>query len=1056
MHTMRLNTLALLFAASIALFVSTAVGHTQLAPPEPKTVIGPRMPALSPDGSRLAFVYRGDVWIADSAGGRATPLTRNVEMDAYPQFSPDGNWVSFSSLRTGNWDIFVVPAVGGEPQRMTWNSGPDISYGWSPDGKSLLFTARRETGDAELLTLDVKTLRLRKLAQDYVGMATANFSPDGGSVVYGHFDSFSWTRPRYHGSAATQIALLDVATGKSHTITDNERQHLWTRFLPDGKRLITVTVGEVTPSSHRLNEKPVKFMDNAARTPNLWEFDMAGHGKQLTRFVGGSVRFPTVAAYTGDVAFEYGQNLWMLKAGAKTPARITLTAAEDDAQSTFRHETLTTGVTEAEPSPDGKTFAFGLRGDIWTVPIDRPKGVAAKGMEIARRLTDWPGDDSDFKWSQDGKKLTYRSDRDYVTRLYEMDLTTLAVRPLWTRKEDVGQIHASPDGKELAFWIRGTEGGLYLLSLDTGQARRLIPMPDAVHEWQDGGDFTWSPDRKWYAFTAHEMGGPVNIWILAAGGREPINVTRLNAWHGMPTWTPDGKYLLFSSDRDGSGLYMLPLTKEQARIAETDLKFEKPKDPVTVQIDFDQITRRIRKVTSQSPQGDLTVTSEGSILFLSEGDLWSIAYDGSDLKRLTTGGGCSGLRAARDGKKLFFMRAGELWTMKLEANNPQEKVTFAADFDHDIRAERKAAFAQFWNAYNRSFYDPNMHGRDWEAIRKRYEPLLDGVETRSEFATLLQMMVGELEASHSEVGPASGGNPSATTPHLGFTFDYTYEGPGLRVEKVPQGAPGSFPQTRIKPGEYVMAIDGHDVTLDENLYRTINDKQGRMMEFLVNAKPTKEGARMVKYASLSGGEFGGLLYANRVERARAYVENKSGGKLSYVHIAGMGGGNQVTFERELYEYSIGKKGVIIDVRHNGGGNISDTLVGWLSTRQHGFYVPRDGLPEPSPGRVWTKPIVVLMAESSFSNAEMFPYAMKARGLARLVGEPTPGYVIWTWGLPLVDGTSARMPGGGVYRQDGTPMEDLGEQPDVKVPLTAEDWLADRDPQLDKAIELLMK
>lgn len=1055
MLSLRFRRLALLLACPIALCLAMASGHAQLAPPAPKAVIGPRMPALSPDGKRLAFVYRGDVWIADSAGGRATPLTRNVEMDAYPQFSPDGKWISFSSQRTGNWDIFVVPAEGGEAQRMTWHSGSDISYSWSPDGKCLLFTGRRETGDVEMLTLDVKTLRLHKLAQDYIGMATASFSPDGKSVVYGHFDSFPWTRPRYHGSAATQIALLDVSTGKSRFLTDDGRQHLNARFLPDGKRIVAVSYGEITPSSHKLNEKPEKFVDNAARTPNLWEFDLAGHGKQITHFVGGSVRFPNVSAHTGDIVFEYGQDLWMLKAGSKTPARITLTAAEDDAQSNFRHESLTTGVTEAEPSPDGKTFAFGLHGDIWTVPIDRPKGVAAKGMEIARRLTDWPGDDSDFLWSQDGKKLYYRSDREYVTRLYEMDLSNLAIKPLWTRKEDVGQLHMSPDGKELAFWIRGAEGGLYLLSLDTGQTKRLIPMPDATREWQSGGDFTWSPDHKWYAFTASEMGGPVNIWILPVGGGDPINVTRLNAWHGMPTWTPDGKYLLFSSDRDGPGLYMLPLTKEQARIAETDLKFEKPKGAVTVSIDFDQITRRIRKVTGQLPQADLTVSPDGNIMFVSDGDIWSIAYDGTNQKRLTNGGGCGALRVAKDGQKLFYSRSGELWTMKPDGNS-QEKVTFVADFDYDIRAERQAAFAQFWNAYNRNFYDPNMHGRDWVAIRKRYEPMLDGVETRNEFATLLQMMVGELESSHSEVGPAPGGNPSATTPHLGFTFDYSYEGPGIRVEKVPQGAPGSFPQTLIRPGEYVMAIDGHDVTLDENLYRAINDKQGRMMTFLVNSGPTKEGARTVKYVSMTGGEFNALLYANRVERAREYVEKKSGGKLSYVHIAGMGGGNQVTFERELYEYSIGKKGVIIDVRHNGGGNISDTLVRWLSTQQHGYYVPRDGLPEPAPGRVWNKPIIVLMAETSFSNAEMFPAAMRARGLAKLVGEPTPGYVIWTGGLPLVDGTNARMPGSGVYREDGTPMEDLGEQPDVKVPLTAEDWLAGRDPQLDKAIEILMK
>jgi C-terminal processing protease CtpA/Prc len=186
------------------------------------------------------------------------------------------------------------------------------------------------------------------------------------------------------------------------------------------------------------------------------------------------------------------------------------------------------------------------------------------------------------------------------------------------------------------------------------------------------------------------------------------------------------------------------------------------------------------------------------------------------------------------------------------------------------------------------------------------------------------------------------------------------------------------------------------------------------------------------------------------------VEEKSAGTISYVHISGMGGGNQTTFERELYEYSIGKKAMIIDVRFNGGGNISDTLINWLERKPHGYYRGRDQEAEPAPGRAWTKPTIVLMNEHSMSNAEMFPSAMRTRGIAKLVGKQTPGYVIWTWGLGLVDGTSARMPGSGVYRLDGTPMEDLGEKPDVTVEMTAEDWLAERDPQLDKALEMLMK
>ncbi len=259
---MRTHACAVLAAALAALALPAA--RAQLELPRPRAIIGARVPALSPDGKRLAFVYRGDVWIADSSGGAATALTRNVETDSYPQFSPDGNWVAFASTRNGNWDLYVVPAVGGTPRRLTWHSGTDISYGWSPDGRSLLFTSRRETGDVELLSLDVRSLRVRKLAQDYNDIAYANWSPDARTIVFGT-KGFPWTRPRYHGSAAMQVVLLDTVTGKRRQITDDGRQHLWPRFLPDGRSLLTVTVGEVTPSAPRLNEKPAKFVDSPTR-----------------------------------------------------------------------------------------------------------------------------------------------------------------------------------------------------------------------------------------------------------------------------------------------------------------------------------------------------------------------------------------------------------------------------------------------------------------------------------------------------------------------------------------------------------------------------------------------------------------------------------------------------------------------------------------------------------------------------------------------------------------------------------------------------------------------
>ena len=420
--------------AALGLAFSIHAAFAQLSSPAPLPVVGARMPALSPDGRQLAFVYRGDIWMTSEKGGRATPLTQHIETDAYPIFSPDGKWLAFASKRNGNWDIYAIPAEGGAAKQLTYHSGSEIPYGWSPDGKYLLFSSKRDTPNYTLYALDVKTLRSEVLCEDYAPLNYPTYAPDGKTVVYGRY-GFHWTRPRYHGSAAQEIWLLDVAAGKRHPLTTNDFQHLWTKFLPDNKHLLTVTVGEETPSVSPLESSIAKFEDNPKRTPNLWTFDLEGHGKQLTTFTGGAVRSPSVATKSGDIAFEYGADIWLLKDGKKKPEKVKLFVASDEKQTLHRREKITSGVADAEPSPDGKTFAFGVRGDIWTVLIDKPKGVAGRGSEFAKRLTDWVGDDSDFSWSPDGKKLYFTSDRDFNTRLYEMDLATLKTKPLWSRNE---------------------------------------------------------------------------------------------------------------------------------------------------------------------------------------------------------------------------------------------------------------------------------------------------------------------------------------------------------------------------------------------------------------------------------------------------------------------------------------------------------------------------------------------------------------------------------------------------------------------------------------------
>lgn len=1028
---------------------SLVISGSASAKPQADPIVGARFLALSPDGSKIAFSYLGDVWVASSDGGRAIPITNNVEMDDRPVWSPDGKQIAFTSNRFGNNEIFVVDADGGKPKRITYHSGGDIPSGWTPDGKALVFKATRDSSSNGVYTIDVKTGAFKQHFLDSVSIDEPKLSPEGDKVVYTRF-GFPWSRARYQGSNAAQLWVFDLKTAKRQQLRNNGFQHLWPQYTQNGIYVVTMT--EKVASSSFLNKPIGRVNFTVGGTPNVYQVDLKGNAKRLTNFSGQGTRFLTSSADGKTVAFERDGVVYKMAPGGE-PKPISLTASTDDKVSTEERLVLTSGARSFTISPDLSTVIFDVRSEIWSVPVKKGDGP---NRDDAAQLTDWVGSDTEPVYAPDGKSVFFVSDRNGAERLYRMEVDTKKISAVTSADADISQLRLTPDKKFLTFFQKGKNGGVYRVSVAGGEPQRIVVRPGASDV-----EYEVSPDGRYVAYVdiLPESGyyyweSGQNIYIVDTTTGESRDVTMLNARHSSPTWSPDGKYLFFGSNRNGEGLYVLPFQKEDERENVIKLKYEKPKDPVKVEIDWDDIESRARRISGASVNGMVIDPEDGSIYYRSGGELFKADFNAENARRVA--GGVRSFELVDGGKQMAALVGDSIALINVKNPNfPQNTIGFRADWTRDLHQERRAAFQQFWREYNRGFYDANFHGRDWVGLRNTYEKFLGSVGHRNEFATVLNMMVGELEASHAEVGPAFGNPRGESSAHLGFTFDYSYSGPGIKIKEVPAKTPGAYAKTKLNPGEIVTKINGKEASISEGLYRDLlNEQAGREVTLTVKGADGKE--REVKYRLISGGEFGGIVFNNLLEKRRKYVEEKSGGKLTYVHISGMGGPQFDRFVQQLWAFGRNKQGLIIDVRNNGGGNTSDRIIDILERRQNSFYQPRDESPIKGPGQTWEMPIVVMHAESSFSNAEMFPYAMRARKLAKLVGKPTPGYVIYTYGLPLVDGTSARMPSTGVFRMDGSPLENMGEEPDFEVEISPEQYFAGQDPQLDKAIEVLLK
>ncbi|MCX7642529.1 MAG: S41 family peptidase [Armatimonadetes bacterium] len=1007
-----------------------------------------RHPSFSPDGRQIAFSYMGDIWVVSDSGGTATRLTVHPAHDIRPKFSPDGKWIAFNSNREGNYDIYLMPAVGGKPKRLTFHSADDILGDWSPDGRWIVFSSGRDHRFAQIYLLEVETGYVRRLTNDETNLHSPTFSPDGKYIVFCRGGT-SWWRKGYIGSANSEIWRLPlsiegdrITVGKAERLTNYNGNDWWPMVSRDGS---------------------LYFVSDRKGVFNIWRmrFGEMKNGQepkaeQVTNHPD-RVLYPSMSHDGRLIVYEHDFSLWVVPAKGGSPKRLTIYAPSDEIQNRRQRLTLTSQATEFSLSPDGKQIAFVVRGEIFVISAER-------GGE-AKQITNHPYRDFDIDWSPDSRKLAFISERDGNNEVYIVDVKTRELKRLTTTPDAVeSNPKWSPNGNYVAF-VRGPFGKqLCWVDVNTGEEKIVVEGPFI-------GEFEWSPDGRWICFNRR---GPANnvtdLYIVPWNGGKVVNVTRLPYWNGSIVWTKEGKHIVFRSNRTDNNvdIYVLPLERPKERFDEEEAERKPPerkegdKRLPEVKIDFTDIHKRIRRLTATIfDEGGFAVSPDGkTVIFtatsVDQPEIWSIPLEGGSLTRLASGVPASQLQFSPDGNKLYFLSTGGSIRFLTRPTNAIGSVSFTARMIVDRLVELQHMFDEGWRLLKEQFYDEKMHGVDWDAIHRKYRPLIEHVALKEDFYALVNMMLGELNASHLGIGGPTVSGPS--TAYLGVWFDPEHRGPGVKIASVLKNSPADKDESRLNAGEFILTIDGVEVSNNEQLWETLADKAGRTVELLVNDKPTKEGARVVKIKPIDRGQWLNLIYEDWVEKRKQKVEELSNGRVGYIHIQAMNQSELRKFEREFYAEVVGEKeALIIDVRFNGGGRIHDELLSILKRRLYALEQYRSTPPFTQPFQVWQKPTIVLINEFSASDAEIFPKAFRDLGLGKLVGVPTYGGVIGTYNVTLIDGsTSFRVPVTGWRTLDGVNLENYGVKPDIYVEHTPEDNANDRDLQLEVAVKELLK
>ena len=1048
-----------------------------------------RFPAASAES--IVFSYAGDLYTVAKDGGIARKLTSNEGYEAFARYSPDGRQIAFTAEYDGNREVYLIPAEGGEPFRVTFTPslvrddisdrmGPNnLVMGWSPDGSKIIFRSRMtEWNDfnGQLYLIEKEGGLPEQIPLPRGGFCS--FSPDGEQLAYNRIFREFRTWKRYRGGMADDIWIYDFDSKKIENVTSNPALDI----IPMWSGRNIYFLSDRGPEM-RLN---LHVYDTAAKTT-----------KRLTDFKEYDIKFPSLGP--DCIVFENGGFIYSYDLASEKTNKVPIVISDDRIWARGGLVKVADRITNYEIAPDGKRALFGARGDVFTVP--EKKGNI-------RNLTATPGiHERSAVWSPDGRWIAYVSDENGEDEIFIAPQDGRGRPERLTQAADTYKYRLiwSPDSSKI-LW-NDKEQRLKYVDVKTKQEVTVV----RSERWEIT-DFAWSPDSKWIAYSNPEIESMNRIHVYSLTDKKDYVLTE--GWYNStePAFSRDGKYLFFVSDRDFnpvysstewdhaylamSRIYLVTLNKDvkspfepesdEVAVAGKETPAPAPakkpaekakaepaaaKEAVPVKIDPEGIGERIIGLPVATANYRQIQPVGNSVYYIRLKDMERepalLMFDLEELKEKELGK-ISGYEISADGKKMLVSRQRNYYLIDLPKGpvNLESALNLAGlEVVLDRRAEWNQIYEECWRQMKYFFYAPNMHGVDWNAVRAKYKPLAEAAGHRADLTYVIGEMISELSSGHTYVGGGDLPRPARTkVGMLGAVLERDAKTGFFRIARILKGqnwdpalrSPLTEVGVNVRQGDFIIAVDGLPAGKFKNIYEALNNKAGRQVTLRVNSVPEEKGSREAVVIPIETEN--ALYYYNWVETNIEKVTKATDGRVGYIHIPDMGTGGLNEFVKHFYP-QLRKKGLIIDVRGNGGGNVSPMIIDRLIREMVMVEVARNSIPGPDPGAAFLGPKVALCDEFSASDGDIFPYRFKSLGLGKLIGKRTWGGVVGIRGsLPLLDGGVLNKPEFAPYSKEGKKwiIEGVGVEPDIVIDNDPAREYAGVDDQLNKAIEVILE